>query len=68
MPVEAMIARGPKAIILSGGPESVYAPDAPQVDGALFEHDVAVFGICYGFQATPSSPRRTSPLRFDSRP
>ena len=72
MPVEAMLARGPKAIILSGGPESVYAPDAPQVDGALFEHDVAVFGICYGFQAMASAlggdVRRTGLSEFGRTP
>src|SRR5580765_2318134 len=51
MSVLDMMARGPKAIILSGGPQSVYVPGAPQVDGALFDADVPVFGICYGFQA-----------------
>ncbi|HSN44136.1 MAG TPA: glutamine-hydrolyzing GMP synthase [Propionibacteriaceae bacterium] len=49
--VEAILARKPKAIVLSGGPQSVYAEGAPQVDAALFEAGVPVFGICYGFQA-----------------
>ncbi len=46
-----VLERQPKAIILSGGPQSVYADHAPQVEAALFEAGVPVFGICYGFQA-----------------
>jgi len=43
--------RAPKALILSGGPQSVYADGAPQLDAALLDLGIPVFGICYGFQA-----------------
>ena len=43
-------ARSPKAIVLSGGPSSVYAEGAPAIDTALFTAGVPVFGMCYGFQ------------------
>jgi GMP synthase (glutamine-hydrolysing) len=51
MPVSEMLARNPVALILSGGPSSVYEAGAPQVDKGLFEAGVPAFGICYGFQA-----------------
>jgi GMP synthase (glutamine-hydrolysing) len=51
MPVERMLEKRPAAIVLSGGPSSVYAEGAPAVDRALFEAGVPVLGICYGFQA-----------------
>ena len=50
MPVAEMLARGPRAIILSGGPSSVYAEGAPGIDDAVFTSGVPVFGMCYGFQ------------------
>ena len=49
--VEEIKARDPLALVLSGGPASVYAEGAPQLDPALFDLGVPVFGICYGFQA-----------------
>ncbi|MGH3388667.1 MAG: glutamine-hydrolyzing GMP synthase, partial [Actinomadura sp.] len=50
MPVEEMLAKRPKAIILSGGPSSVYEPGAPAAPAGLFETGVPTLGICYGHQ------------------
>jgi len=51
MTAAAMLEKNPAAVILSGGPSSVYEDGAPAIDPALFDAGVPVMGICYGFQA-----------------
>ena len=48
--VDEVRARNPAALILSGGPASVYAEGAPRIDEALFELGIPTLGICYGAQ------------------
>jgi GMP synthase (glutamine-hydrolysing) len=49
-PAEELRRRNPAALILSGGPASVYAEGAPHVDPAIFELGIPTLGICYGAQ------------------
>ncbi len=70
--VEQLVAKRPKGIILSGGPQSVYADGAPQVDPALFATGIPTFGMCYGFQAMAQAlggeVRRTGLSEFGRTP
>ncbi|WP_367271777.1 glutamine-hydrolyzing GMP synthase [uncultured Cetobacterium sp.] len=51
-PLEDILAREPKGIILSGGPASVYLDGSPTIDKAIYEQGIPVLGICYGMQLT----------------
>ncbi len=50
-PAAEILERRPAALILSGGPSSVYEDGAPRLDPALLEAGVPVLGLCYGFQS-----------------
>src|ERR687892_2567972 len=49
-PIERIKERGPKGLVLSGGPASVYADGAPALRNELLELGIPVLGICYGMQ------------------
>ena len=53
--IEEIRKRNPRGLILSGGPASVYADDAPSLDPELLELGIPVLGICYGMQAMVQS-------------
>ncbi|MGB9664136.1 MAG: glutamine-hydrolyzing GMP synthase [Ignavibacteria bacterium] len=48
--IEDILAKNPKGIILSGGPASVYDSNAPKISPKIFDLNIPVLGICYGFQ------------------
>src|SRR5258705_1376375 len=50
LPIAKIREMAPKAIVLSGGPSSVYDPDAPGAERELFELGIPILGICYGVQ------------------
>ncbi len=50
-PAETVLAIQPKGFILSGGPKSVYEPDAPHIQKYILESGLPILGICYGMQA-----------------
>src|SRR3954471_5760188 len=49
-PAEEIAALQPKGLILSGGPASVYAKDAPLPDKAIFDLGIPILGVCFGLQ------------------
>lgn len=50
LPIEEIKKKNPKAIILSGGPASVYSKDSPQLNPEVLTTEIPILGICYGLQ------------------
>ena len=50
LPIEEILAKNPKGIIFTGGPNSVYGEDSPQCPMELYDAGIPVMGICYGAQ------------------
>ena len=67
MTAAEMLARNPKAIILSGGPSSVYADGAPPAPAGLLDAGVPILGLCYGFQLIVDGLGGTVPTRRTHR-
>lgn len=75
-PVDEVLDLNPKGFVLSGGPASVYASDAPQVPGYVLQSGLPILGICYGMQAlthalggqvAPSAEREYGPALVKTR-
>lgn len=49
-PLEEILQRNPKGVILTGGPSSVYEASAPRCDPRLYDSGLPILGICYGLQ------------------
>lgn len=66
-PLSAFQETPPTGIILSGGPNSVYDPEAPQPDSAVLGSDIPVLGICYGLQSISNSLKKGSVEKAEKR-
>ncbi len=51
-PLEDILARHPRGLILSGGPAGVHDPGAPRIDPKIYDAGIPLLGICYGMQLT----------------